>query len=118
VAFVQAIFPRAIKVLNVATKTLSSWSVNGNNPAWSPDGTQIAYYNAGSVMVVRADGSTPRPITVAAGRFYADAPMGWTSDGKYILARVANGFYDLIDVQTGAFLPLLYSTGQIATLSP
>jgi Tol biopolymer transport system component len=66
-------------------------------PAWSPDGTQLAYtrYDAvgesckgcpGSIVVAGADGSNPRVLTTPSGlEDYADTGPSWSPDGKTIL---------------------------------
>jgi Tol biopolymer transport system component len=107
-----------IQVLDVATKSLSSWAAPGTNPAWSPDGTEIAFVsNAQALTIIHADGTSVRTIDTA-GRLYGGWPMSWTSDGKYLLARpnVYTDTYDIIDVQTGTYLPLQYAVG-LHTLS-
>lgn len=105
VAFVQG---STIRVLDVATKTLATWTVPGTSPSWSPDGTEIAYVSvAQNITVVRADGSSSRTLT--GGRTYLNGPVSWTADGKYLLARSASNVYDLIDTKTGIALPLIYA---------
>ena len=111
VAFMQN---NAIKVLDVATKAVS-WSSPGASPSWSPDGTEIAFVNSQALSIIRADGTSVRIINTE--RPYGSSPLSWTSDGKFLLARPSNStYYDLVDVQTGAYLPLPYARG-IYTLS-
>jgi hypothetical protein len=54
-----------IKVFDYTTKTVSAWSVAGDEPAWSPDGKQIAYIeqNGGLLRLVNADGTNLRVVT-------------------------------------------------------
>ncbi|HEY2025688.1 MAG TPA: hypothetical protein VGG78_01680 [Gemmatimonadaceae bacterium] len=97
----------AIRVLDVATNTTSTWSVWGSMPAWSPDGTQIAYRNAaGGISVVHPDGSGARVLTAT-----STAPLrSWTADGKWLVAG-QSGVPVLIDVVTGASMPINYTNG-------
>ena len=60
------------------------------SPAWSPDGTQIAYYThlteqAWAIMVMNADGSNPRQLTE--GNTCGCAPF-WSPDGSQIVFTV------------------------------
>ncbi|MDE0676089.1 MAG: cell wall-binding repeat-containing protein [Acidimicrobiaceae bacterium] len=52
-----------------------------NTPAWSPDGTQLAYVvnRDSAVWVSGADGSNPRPALAGA---YFDGGVSWSPDGK------------------------------------
>jgi dipeptidyl aminopeptidase/acylaminoacyl peptidase len=53
-------------------------------PAWSPDGSRIAYVGAGSLVIANADGTGSR--TFAAGA----ASPAWSPDGR-LIAFVRNG---------------------------
>jgi len=69
---------------------------NDQAPAWSPDGTQVAFLAATSdqstVMVAAADGSAPKAISILA---YWTAPQ-WSPDGLHVLA---------VDARTGGGKP-------------
>jgi hypothetical protein len=98
----------AIQVLDVATKTVSTWSVAGSNPSWSPDGTQVAFVSDTHLLsIIRADGTALHALNTG-GRTYQDYPVSWSPDGKYVMARSTFAYHDLIDVKTGATIPLLY----------
>ena len=71
-------------------------AVNDQAPAWSPDGTEIAYSTSVNgrpspitqivtgrdLYVARADGSGERRLTQSAERNVADANPTWSSDGR------------------------------------
>jgi Tol biopolymer transport system component len=52
----------------------------GDQPAWSPDGRQIAFVLSGSVFVVEADGRGRRRLTRGPGASWP----AWSPDGKRI----------------------------------
>jgi Tol biopolymer transport system component len=60
-----------------------------NSPAWSPDGSEIAFGrcddSGGAVYVVPALGGTERKITEVACPYGDAGPYNWTSDGKSLV---------------------------------
>jgi len=107
-------FSYVLRVFDVATKTLSPWSVSGFYAAWSPDGTQIAYISTTGDMIsfINPDGSGQRSFpSTTTGQLFAAYPIEWTRDGKYVLARDFNGTYDLVDVRDGTTIRLTAMSG-------
>ena len=51
------------------------------SPAWSPDGTQIAYIASGEIWLMDADGSNPQQVTDDA---VDKARLFWSEDGESI----------------------------------
>lgn len=104
-------FSGSVRVFDVATRTTSALSPSGINPAWSPDGRLIAYVasGGGSLSVVNPDGTGVRALNSKA---YGTAQITWTPDSKFILAQSAS-VWELIDVSTGASLPLAPLTAAV-----
>jgi Tol biopolymer transport system component len=105
VAFVTS--GQQIKVFDYTTKTVSAWSVAGNYPAWSPDGTQIAYAQqyGGPLHLINADGTNQRVI--AGSQPYSESAAAWSPDSKWLISQnVAYGSLDIIEVATGKVLPI------------
>jgi Tol biopolymer transport system component len=110
VAFVTS--GRQIRVFDYTTRTVSAWSVPGNYPAWSPDGTQIAYsqQSGGPLHLINADGTNQRLIS--AGRSYSEWPLAWSPDSKWLIAQDLNyGITDIIEIATGTVLPTTNPAG-------
>ncbi len=72
-------------------------------PAWSPDGTRVAYVRAtdapndSTLWVVDSSGGQPRGLLAN-----TDAVIDWSSDGSRVGYRLSDGGYALIDVASGA----------------
>jgi hypothetical protein len=60
---------------------LTNNDVSNIEPAWSPDGTRIAYWNGGGLSVMRADGTHERSVYGTPGGAWAPS---WSPDGGSI----------------------------------
>jgi hypothetical protein len=109
VAFMSVVsFQLRVRVLDAGTQTLSTWSVRGDWPAWSPDGTTIAFLQDNRIKLVNPDGTNERFLTPAS-RPYVEHPMAWSVNSQWILARSESNLLELVEVATGNALPLPYS---------
>jgi len=64
-------------------------------PAWSPDGTRIAYavldYRSNDTAIVEAEVSSGTIRAVSARRWFRIIKLAWLSDGRSVLALAADG---------------------------
>ena len=93
-------------------------------PAWSPDGTLIAFFqgpstapNGNGIYVMRADGSNVREL--AAGGFSSNG-VEWSPDSRWIAVTNLDFRLVLMDPTTGGRGPVLTPTsiGYLADFSP
>jgi hypothetical protein len=107
VAFTPGAFTNAIRVYDVVANSVSSWSVSGERPAWSPTGTTIAYINGGRVMTVNADGGNVTTLTPTTTGW--NGQLRWSPDGNWLITRRDDALW-LLEVATGTALRLGWST--------
>ena len=58
-----------------------------HHPAWSPDGSQIAFHLGAQVAVVKADGTGRRVLEDV----LSTGPIGWSPDGSWVLGKSTHG---------------------------
>ena len=105
-----------VRVRHLVTGEHTTLAAGGTSPRWSPRGDLIAYVNSadysgysGVLRVVRPDGGGDRQVV--SGAAYAPV-IDWSPDGKYIVAaRSSYGGLELIEVSSGARVPLPYAGG-------
>ena len=88
--------PSRLAIVDVAAATFTyvgSGGVQQDNPAWSPDGKQLVYYQAGANALIMSnpDGSAARQLTVCVHpECIRDLEPSWSPDGLFIaFARFA-----------------------------
>jgi len=96
-----------------------------SNPAWSPDGTQIAF-GLGGINLLPATGGEPNLILANepgpegsrqwARSFY---PLSWSLDGsKLLIGDVVGGGLSIINVADGSVIEILNPSGDFYCCSP
>lgn len=82
--------PSRLAVVDLAAATFSLIGAGGvqqDNPAWSPDGRQLVYYQAGAnaLILSNPDGSAPRQLSVCSVTdCIRDLEPAWSPDGLFI----------------------------------
>lgn len=61
---------------------------NETRPAWSPDGTKIAFEKSGDIYVMNADGSNQKRLTTDSE---VDCSPSWSPDGNMVFASDRSG---------------------------
>jgi Tol biopolymer transport system component len=102
-----------IQIVDVASRAIRTLVAAGDYPAWSPDGSRLAFQSNGAVNIVNVDGSGNRVLSPQIpGRSY-DNGLAWSADGSWIVSSNASGPGPLvlINVASGYALPLSFSVG-------
>jgi hypothetical protein len=116
-----------IRILTLATRTVSAIDAPGVTPRWTPDGTRVAFVStgpqwgylsdsramgsAGSLVLMDPAGANRTTLDTGSKRW--SPHFDFSPDGKYILALSNAGLVELVEVATGTTIPLPFARGLI-----
>jgi hypothetical protein len=85
----QAASPKPVVafLFDIGAQKATNWPAAGQAFAWRPDGTRVAYWSGGSVLVALPDGSGP----IEVGKAPQPTVQAWTPDGRFLLFANQNG---------------------------
>lgn len=98
-----------IRILDVSTRTLEPSFTRGVDPAWSPNGQQIAYQSStdGTLYIMNADATNARQLNATT---YPRHAIVWSPDSQWLLLRSDSvAAYVMVNAQSGQTLPLRYT---------
>jgi Tol biopolymer transport system component len=101
-----------LMLLDLGSGETTDLHIFGHTPAWSPDGTRIAYVNSTdfTLHTVAPDGSDDRSIGTATDRY--DFGIDWSPDSKWVIARnMSRNWLEIVEVSSGLSFPLAFTTG-------
>jgi YVTN family beta-propeller protein len=101
---------------NQVDLTIKDGGVEDTEPAWSPDGTQIAWRRDWSIWVMNADGSNKQQLTFS---LPARSPQ-WSPDGQWIsfVAFANGGHEDVFVIPAAGGMPINLTDNPAADLQP
>jgi len=104
----------SVRILTIATRSVTEIAAGGQRPQWSPSGELIAYTANQQIFTIRPDGTGARALSPP-GRRYVPG-VRWSPDGRWIFAAFeplvgwAGTTLTMLDVSTGLEIPLSWST--------
>jgi dipeptidyl aminopeptidase/acylaminoacyl peptidase len=101
-----------LMLLDLNSGETTDLNIFGHSPAWSPDGSQIAYLQSTdfTLHVVKPDGSDDRSIGAGNDRY--DFGIDWSPDSKWVIARNSTRNYlELVEAASGLTFPLGFTAG-------
>ena len=93
----------------IATGEVTPLVIDAQSPRWSPLGQWIVFGMAGTLHMVHPDGSG---LTDVAGARPFQSRADWSPDGAWLVVR-SSARVELIEMSSGAILPLGWSAGLI-----
>jgi len=90
-------------LFDVAAQKATNWPAAGQGFAWRPDGTKVAYWSGGSVLVAAPDGSGP----IEVGKSPQPSVQAWSPNGQFLLFANQSGATIVKADGSGLGLPLV-----------
>ncbi len=79
---------REIRILDLVSKTMTRFAINGGSPIWSPDGKRVAFAsdrNGEFVILIKPADFSGGVEQLASARDRLITPCCWSSDGKSLI---------------------------------
>ncbi|MDX2192694.1 MAG: hypothetical protein NW201_05025 [Gemmatimonadales bacterium] len=101
-----------VRVYERGTQALRAWAIAGDAPAFSPDGTRIAYVDRATrrLAVVAPDGTGAMAVSPPGRSYDPLAAVSWSRDGQWLYAATADGV-EMVRRSDALVLPLPHLPG-------
>lgn len=100
-----------LAVMDLATRETTTFGIAALSLRWAPQSNRIAYLSDAdrSVWVINADGTGARKVSTS-GRSH-QIGIDWSPDEQWLLVTTYESGIELINVATGATLPIPFARG-------
>jgi Tol biopolymer transport system component len=97
--------------MDLATRETTTFGIAALSLRWAPQSNRIAYLSDAdrSVWVINADGTGARKVSTS-GRSH-QIGIDWSPDEQWLLVTTYESGIELINVATGATLPIPFARG-------